>query len=281
MDKIKEVSFGILETVTKPLRGSGLRRIPAVAWLHTKVFKKLRPETAKVGDYTFSLDPLDSLGLLKGEGYEPFFHSVFEGAVRPTDIVCDLGANIGYYTLIKAKKIYAFEASPVNIPILKKNVEQNHVDAEVVPKAVTDKSGMATFYLFDRYGSGQHGLNDKQGEAISVETVSLDEFFPSGTKIDVIKMDIEGSEFNAWKGMQRLITENHDIKIFTEFCPRLLTLAGADPKDYLYDLERKGFRLRLLDEDRQKILEYSAKELGEMYTVEKDNLANILCSRTF
>jgi len=86
-------------------------------------------------------------------------------------------------------------------------------------------------------------------ETIDVETVSLDEFFgENGAKIDVIKIDAEGSEPFIFDGMENTLFNNPDIIIISEFHPDCIRKVGRDPDQYLRDIKKAGFELRIIDE---------------------------------
>jgi FkbM family methyltransferase len=289
---MKRLLFLFLERITQPLRGTGLKKVPGILALYRSVFARVRPPSVTVNGCTMFLDPLDTLELAtRGDAYERFIRSVFQRTIREGDTVLDLGAHIGIFTLAAARrvgqagKVVAFEASPVNVPILQKNIAVNGFEkvATVVAGAVSDASGKSTLYLFDRYGSGQHSLYEKSAAAaVEVETYSLDDYVARHpvSKIDVMKIDIEGSEWHAWRGMQGVLAANRRMTIFTEFCPRLLTMAGVAPQDYLDAIEAAGFRIAVLDDEHRKITPSTAAHVGQEFTVAKDNLANLMCTRS-
>ena len=259
--------------------------------LYNFIFPKLRPESVTIDGFTMFLDPLDSLGLAtKGDEFEHFFREILYKTIKEGDVFLDLGAHIGYYTLLAARlvgskgKVFAFEASPVNAPVLQKNVHVNGFDANtvVVPKAVSNVTGKGFLYLFDRYGSMGHSMYETDGNSkVDIETVSLDDFFASHPtrKIDIMKIDVEGSEWNALQGMMRTLEASPNITIFTEYYPRLIAASGVQPSAYLYALEGLGFKFRLFDDKKKELVHVTAEEVEREFTVEKDNLANLMCSR--
>src|SRR5262245_590665 len=99
------------------------------------------------------LDKLDSLQLSLRKVYEPIETRLVMDLVKPNQVVLDIGANIGYYTLIFSKlvgpggRVYAFEPHPTNFSLLDRNVQTNgYKNATVVRKAVADATGSLKLY---------------------------------------------------------------------------------------------------------------------------------------
>ena len=175
--------------------------------------------------------------------------------VKEGDVALDIGANIGYYTLILARAVganghvYAFEPDPTNFHMLKLNVEANgYTNVTCVKKAVGDSNGKGRLYVrpgtfgdYRSYDPREPRLFDSS-DSFEVETVKLDDLFSgSQERVDFVKMDIQGAEAVAVKGMSRLL-EKHHPKIIAEFWPRALHASGADPLRLLESLEQMGFR---------------------------------------
>jgi FkbM family methyltransferase len=182
----------------------------------------------------------------------------------------DLGANIGYFSLLAARlvgregKVYAFEPEPRNFGLLLKNIELNGYNNIVaVQKAVSNISGSISLFLHVK-DTGAHTIYQPEhaekefGECIEVQTVTVDEFFEDKEqRIDVIKMDIEGAEMAALLGMDRVIRENENLKMFIEFHPPGIRRRG----DSL-----EGFARRLLED-----YDFSIMAIGD-YTMRKEYL---------
>jgi FkbM family methyltransferase len=157
--------------------------------------------------------------------YEPELQAALREFLHPGDTVYDVGANIGYITLMMAQhvgpggRVFAFEALPANVERIQKNVALNKLlNVTVVSAAVTDRSGPVTFYVHESVGmgkaAGSAGRREEQYKAeISVPGLSLDEFvYGQGNAApQAVKMDIEGGEILALPGMSRLLREAHPI----------------------------------------------------------------------
>jgi FkbM family methyltransferase len=140
--------------------------------------------------------------------------------------VVDVGANIGWYTLLCARlvgpsgHVYAFEAAPSTEELLRKNVSANgYRNVTSINRAVSDKEGRELFFI-DDYSSGGSSLlmKDHGKNSIEVETVSLDEFFreKGWPQVDLVKIDIEGVEKLALEGMRELSERNPQLKLIVE-----------------------------------------------------------------
>ena len=130
MQKVLGSAYGRLFRVLKR-RGlvERLKRFSVVRAAESFVVSRLRSNVAVVHGHKMFLDPKDSLRLSIFGVYEPFETDLVQHEVGEGDVVLDIGANIGYYTLIFARivgeggKVFAFEPDPDNFALLKKNVE--------------------------------------------------------------------------------------------------------------------------------------------------------------
>lgn len=152
--------------------------------------------------------------------YEPELQAALQDYVQPGMVAYDVGANIGYTSLLFAKavgpdgRVYAFESLPENLKRMETNIELNDLAGRVtiVPKAVADRSGELRFLVGPSGGMGKlEGSAGRQDvaypDSIIVQGVALDDFvFEAGNPSPhVIKMDIEGGEILALPGMRRLL----------------------------------------------------------------------------
>lgn len=158
--------------------------------------------------------------------YEPELQAALADLVEPGAVAYDVGANIGYITLLLAQRVgaegrvFAFEALPANVERLQANLSLNCPQAavEVVPQAVVEASRPVRFLVGPSVGMGKvdgsAGRSKIQYQgAIEVEGISLDEFvYRQGRPApQVVKMDIEGGEVLALPGMRRVLKEARPI----------------------------------------------------------------------
>lgn len=192
-------------------------------------------------------------GLFEGGNWELEETAFVQAFLREGMIFVDLGANVGYYTVLAAEKVgstgkvFAFEPDSRNFALLEKNIKENRCTNVVsVRKAVTSRSGNLRLYL-SKSNLGAHRVfqspTEEQRTSRVIESVSLDEFFPRGSRVDFLKMDIEGAEYSAFQGMRRLLEENSRIIVLCEFSPYLLKQSGAMPTTFLHEIRSFGFSI--------------------------------------
>lgn len=236
-------------------------------------------------------------GLLSSGIYEKYQTILFKKIVKRGMNVVDIGANIGYYTLLAAEftgdqgKVFAFEPEPENYSLLLKNIHINgYRNIIALQKAVSNKTEKKKLIISNKDFGGHSFWNpDKARESIMVNVISLDDFFKKQRiPIDIIKMDIEGAEMLGLLGMKKIIEANDNLKIFTEFYPKLLRYSGFTPKKYYDKLRKCGFKfIYLIDEQKQR-LEYidfihmmKFFEKSKLYPlVRKPLVVNLLCTKS-
>ena len=247
--------------------------------------------TEKIDGHQMQINP-DYIDLLRGQGYERGTTKVFTELVKEGMNVVDIGANIGYYTLLAARRVglhcrvYAFEPEPYNFKILTENIRLNGYNNVIaIQKAVSNESGTAPLFLSPR-GDGWHGLlspKDYSKEAIAVKTVTLDEFFETEgcPAIQVVKMDIEGWEIEALDGMHRFIIRNNPLAMIVEFTPRLLLTRDMSPLALMDKLMELGFTISVIDEDSGQtapFAEYHSGKPSEFVTKHRTSV-NLLAQK--
>ncbi|MHC4571440.1 MAG: FkbM family methyltransferase [Planctomycetota bacterium] len=184
--------------------------------------------------------------------------SLLKEIISPGMTVIDVGANIGFYTAFMASivgekgKVYAFEPLPQNFNLLKKH--NNHDNITLVQAAVGDKTGEITLYISDKLNvDHQTYETDEKREKIDVLSYRLDDYLEN-KRIDFIKMDIQGFEYQALLGMKNILQSNPDIKVLMEFWPYGLIKAGSSVERLLTFLHELDFQTELLEQnDRKKM----------------------------
>ena len=282
---MRKIMLSIYKKAVKILSGHGIGNFYPIKVIHSFVISYLKSNFAEVQGHKMFLDSKDSLCLSINGVYEPFETELVKKEIKKGDVVLDLGANIGYYTLIFAKlvgkrgKVFAFEPDPTNFSLLKKNVEMNgYKNVELVQKAVSNKTGKIKLYLCED-NKGDHRIyNSHDGrQSIEIEAIRLDDYFKNyNGAVDFIKMDIQGAEGGAIQGMFNLLKKNN-VKIITEFWSIGLKRFGIDSEECLKLLIEFGFKLYEVNEQEKKIKPVNVPKLLEVYTPEKENFTNLLC----
>lgn len=156
---------------------------------------------------------------LRGQ-YEPVQAAAFQRLVRPGDVVFDVGAHVGFYTVLSSTlagptgRVFAFEPLPANLGYLRRHVALNQcTNVTIVPLAVGERAGAARFD--DSHGTGVGHL--AADGALEVQVASLDELVASGAvpAPRLIKMDVEGAEVMALDGAASVLATHHPTLILS------------------------------------------------------------------
>lgn len=220
-------------------------------------------------------------------GEELFEGRLFCEAIGRGDVVVDIGANTGYYTLLGAwaagcaGRVIAFEPEPGNFARLEENVRAFRCSNVVLERrAVAGRTGRLDLFVSGQ-SSGDHRVFDPGGgrRRMEIDAVRLDDYFPPDAQVDVIKMDIQGAEMDALQGMQKLLRRNDRVRLFTEFWPHGLKTADKDPAEFLTALVDLGFAVHHVDENSGRLEPADFGRLLREYGPESRRYTNLLCVR--
>jgi FkbM family methyltransferase len=199
--------------------------------------------------------------LMHGE-WEPEETELIKKLLKPGDVFVDVGANLGYYTLLAARAgashVFAFEAQPSTYELLGKNVIINWMTKFITYEhlAVYSHTTDLEFFVRNHYpGNSSLGMTPPDNlnkwfdttTSVKVHAVSLDDYFADkpGT-IDLIKVDVEGAEPAVFEGACRTLARNRDIKILCEWSPDQMATARQDPAHLVELWAEQGFRAHVL-----------------------------------
>jgi FkbM family methyltransferase len=189
--------------------------------------------------------------------YEPETVAMIEGSLRAGSVFLDIGAHVGQYSVIAARKVglggavHAFEPDSDTFRLLSKNVAaMANVHANQI--ALSDRDGTATFYLADTTHIGFNSLRKPHECATertcSVTVQTLDRYLAEHgiSHVDFIKMDVEGGELNVLSGATHLLDVSKPA-VLLEFNPKALGQFGHTCEDLETFLRRRGYDLRPVD----------------------------------
>jgi len=203
-----------------------LKKIYPIRLIYYFLKFHLRRKFVNINGYKLFINRKDYRGcsdILKGT-YELEETEIVKQAVKKGDVVVDLGANIGYYTLLLSKlvgkngKVFSFEPEPKNFALLKNNVKTNKCSNVILEnKGVSDRTGKAKLWLRSDSNKGGHRLipinkSIHHSKPIEIDIITFDDYFKD--KIDFVKIDVEGAEIMVLKGMKNALKEK--IKLLIE-----------------------------------------------------------------
>jgi len=218
--------------------------------------------------------------------WEPRESEILKNLVKKGMKLVDIGANIGYYTLLFSKWVgedgivFSFEPESENFELLKKNININRAEnVRCYQKAISSKNESRLLFLAPE-NKGDHKIIDLHESEISektmVECVTLDSSEASKHKIDLIKMDIQGSEMLALNGMTETLEKNQDIIILTEIWPYGIEKSGYSPTEFFDKLKKYGFEISVIGEKEVIPIERDFKLLTNY---QPTDYVNLLCKR--
>jgi FkbM family methyltransferase len=230
-----------------------LRRLPILgdcfSWLSERIVPRdkrtwTQVESGPAAGIWLRLNPRTGLDALRGAS-EPEVQETLLRYLRPGMTFYDLGANIGFFSLLAARlvgeqgRVIAFEADPEIAARLREHIDRNRFRCvTVVEKAVWSKASKVHFARIDLGTSPDRGLghvvDSSSADTIEIETVTLDDFARTSPPPDFIKCDVEGAEAEVFRGAQTLLGEKRPgilCEIHSE----------ANRRDLLAELKRFGY----------------------------------------
>lgn len=270
---------------TKQLTGTNISRNPIARKIINHLNSKLKPEYVLIDGKKLFLDEGDSL-FLSLSSHETMQVALSKKEINKGDVVLDIGAHIGYYTIIFSElvgpkgKVYAFEPHPKNFQLLKKTVETNNLtNVEIFQNIVSDKNKLVDFYISKLDSIGNRMFNsDEANQKIEINSISIDEFLKNrNDKINFIKMDIQGAEVLAIDGMKETLKNNKNLKIIQEWWPDAIRKYNRTPDSHLNFLEELGFNFYVVDENLDQLTRITIPKLMETYPNEDLEDVNLFC----
>lgn len=232
--------------------------------------------------FLFNADLIDWLGqyVYVAGTYEPATASVIAKLLKPGDSFFDVGANVGFFTLLAASrvgktgKVNSFEPVPSVRSSLESNIAVNGFgNVTVHAKAVSNSSGTVVINEgpTDHKGlSSMRPLDSASGQH-KIDAVALDDIADSLGKVQLIKIDVEGAELLALQGMTKLLKRDRPF-IVIEFTDSFLKSFGHSDAMLREFLTENGYTLWLIGDTNLTALEKDFAKLPPQF--------NVLCSPT-
>ena len=246
----KKFGWNVYKLITNPERWANVHGAFLLANIHDR----------GIGTHLFFQD-----------GYSPARVSEIQKIVKEGDVVIDIGANIGYFTVLLANlvgpkgKVYAFEPDPRNFDLLQRTIEKNgwnHVIAE--QKAVSNKAGEFLLYQTQSW-SANTLVPHEHISAVKVNVIILDDFLSNERHVNFVKIDTDGSEPFVIQGMKQLIQRSPDLRVLAEYQPGNLKRYLSDPLDFITIAEQHGLALSaILDSYKGRLLDLDSGHLKHL-----------------
>jgi FkbM family methyltransferase len=196
--------------------------------------------------------------VLIGRSYDPRVAAVLSRCVKPGMAVVDIGANIGYLTMLLASLVarsglvVAVEPNPENIKLLEASRRVNGFDQVLVIQAAAGRqTGLLALHV--SHSNGMTGdLPDKLDAIFASRPVpcfALDDLLPRDRHFNLVKIDTEGAELNALLGLSQTIDRDRPV-IVSEFSPGALPgISHCTGPEYLRFLIAKGYWIGVIEKD--------------------------------
>jgi FkbM family methyltransferase len=276
----KLATLSVLESIAGVARRLGLGfLVDRLAPLVARPFERFELDVDGVRLAGTELAHLHYVRELMEHGRENTFVRLLAEATPPGGVVLEGGAHLGFVTVHAAQaagptgRVITFEANPTVLTVLRENLAANGVDdrVEIVPKALGDSAGRTWFYV-----SGGGEMSSLFAPAVTSVPVEVEivrgDAVVSGP-VDVVKLDIEGGELAALRGMERLFGgAQPPHALFLECNPELLDRAGTSQDEVLAWLAAHGYEVEWIDEPRGR-----TAPLTERWT---EAYVNLRCLRT-
>ena len=212
---------------------------------------------------------LDSIDYLLGWEMETDFLPLFRSFLQPKSVVLDIGANFGLYTAISGTfvrnhgRLYSFEANPHTFDLLRRTLYANRLaqrpNVTAVNALIGDCAGRGVLHYLPQFLGGatvsdvRHWGAEKQ--SVKLDMIMIDEFLPEDLAIDLVKIDVEGSEPFVVRGMKKTIHRSPNIRIFLEFVEEFL-MHTVNTEQFVEEIHALGLKMcRILPRFRLELIE--------------------------
>jgi FkbM family methyltransferase len=187
--------------------------------------------------------------------FDPLTTARVRAYLQPGMTVLDVGAHIGYYTLLAANRVgprgrvFAVEPAEENLALLRENVARAVAgNVTVLPFAAGGRDAVRSFEITDSsdtHGFYQHPLQPTV-RTVQVQQRALDGVIEG--PLDLVKIDVEGAELEVLAGLTRILARGRRLALVVEWNPACLERAGRNALDLPAVLEALGFGLEVLDD---------------------------------
>lgn len=169
--------------------------------------------------------------------------------LKPGMTVLDIGANIGFYTRLfgdlvgPSGRVIAFEPDKTNLRHLR-DLVTNCANVEIVAAAVGEHDGTIKLYHSNDLNVDHQTFDIGENRLYrNVPVVTIDSHLRQEQQVDLVKIDVQGYDFHAIRGMSQIIERSHEMLILGELWPYGLKQARTSGQEYLNFLKNAGFKI--------------------------------------
>jgi FkbM family methyltransferase len=211
---------------------------------------------------------------LREEGiWEPYETSLLLGLLRRGDVFVDVGANIGYFSVLAASlvsaegAVFAFEPEPENFRLLQANAALNALQNCITPvhAALSDAAGEGRLFLSaDNLGDHQVYASEEARPSVPITLYNGSEFLQDRLqRLDLLKVDTQGSEYQVIAGLLPLLLQlQRKPRVLIELTPHSLRQAGASGRALIELLAQLGQPMWIIDHIEHQLHASSAADLA-------------------
>ncbi len=266
------MSLKMLRSIPREAREAGIRRLCTTVPMAGGVIL-----CRVLGRYKMLVDDRDdglAPHLMLDGVWENWTTEVILARLGPGMVAVDVGANLGYFTLLMADcvgeggHVHAFEPNPRMADLARRSAAMNGLGDRITLHAnpVGARHGERVRLIVP----DNQPMNAHLAPAAAdmpeapLHTVTLDDAL-AGSRVDLVKIDAEGAEYAIWRGMQAIVARNEPLTILLEFTPDRI----ADPAGFLAELSAAGFGLARIDARRGIVPVATAAVLGAPASVDQ------------
>ena len=197
-------------------------------------------------------------GIYLDGAWEPAVTEAVRGLIKPGMNVALVGADVGYYVLLAASlnrtgRVFAIEPFPTHFAILDKNVGTNSLGnvrlfniAAGATEQTAELVNPGTESRLDLAGNGSPAMGERVTVLVRPLDIVLMPEIPSGAKLDIVQIDVEGAEWDVLRGMEQLLARDRPT-LLVELHGPLLPRFGTTKAEFLRWLDDRGYDAKWLD----------------------------------
>ena len=280
--------YNMFAFLIRPFIGTGIGRIRWLSSFCYYIATFLLPkgeQVVKLDSFTMQVTingKVDyiAMSVLAKKEYEPAITDVFKSLLKQGDNVIDVGASIGYFSLLAGSivgstgNVFAFEPNVNNMNVLKHNIKLNKFHwITPIQKALGNYRGKGIFHTSGNNWDGSFIKTKEHKESTLVEVDKLDSMNIS-KNIKLLKIDTDGYDIEVLRGAERLILNNHVKAFITEVYPDGLKALGSSVELFWKYIKSLGMdNIYVIDNDKIA----PCKSLSQLATTKQS--INLLCMK--